>query len=103
MAPVATMNPTPRTQRKLDCSELERSPINQKAMPRKSRPVKVVSRNMMMAERKEELMMPARRRVPLSICPSRRPRKYTAAIAPAAPRNAPNGVKRAASQTGRAR
>jgi len=56
-------------------SEAERSPISQKAMPRRSRLARVVMRNMIVAERNDAVTMPAKRSVPLSSCPWRRPRK----------------------------
>ena len=49
-----------RSQSKPRGSEVERSPISQKAMPRRSRLASVVIKNMMMAERNDAVMMPAK-------------------------------------------
>ena len=75
MAPVAARKNTTKIHSRPGGSAVERSPISQKAMPRMSRLASVVIRKMMMAERNDAEMMPASSSVPLSSCPSRRPRK----------------------------
>ncbi len=52
-----------------------RSPISQNAIPRRSRPLSVVIKNMMIAERNDAATIPASSSVALSSCPPRRPRK----------------------------
>ena len=54
---------------------VERSPISQNTVPRKSRPVSAVIKNMTMADRNDAEITPPSSNVVLSSSPSRRPRK----------------------------
>src|SRR5262245_17176702 len=101
MTPAATKKPAAKNQKTLFRKEVERSPISQKTMPRVLLVFTMRIRKTMTEERKEVVITPPRRSVLLSIWPWRRPRKYTAVMVAAAPRNAHKGVSRAPRAGGR--
>ena len=74
MQPIATISKK-YSQRKSILESDCKSPISQNAIPRRSRPLIVVIRNMITADKNVAAAIPASSNVALSSCPPRRPKK----------------------------